>query len=55
MSGGVASLESANLGDLALHNDKIGVVDIELHGLKDILNLLLARFVSVEKIFRNIG
>ena len=45
----------AHLRDTALHNQKIGVIDIELHTLKQELNLLLGRFVSIQDVFRYVG
>jgi hypothetical protein len=41
--------------DTALHNQKVGIVDVELNTLKQELDLLLCRFVSVQDIFRYIG
>lgn len=40
-----------HLGDTALHDHKVRVVDIELDGLKEGLNGLLRGFMSIEKIF----
>jgi len=46
---------TAYLRDTALHNQKVGIVDIELHTLKQELNLLLCRFVTIQDIFRYVG
>lgn len=45
----------AHLRDTALHNQKIGVVDIKLHTLKQELDLLLGRFVSIQDVLRYVG
>jgi hypothetical protein len=34
-----------------LHNKKIGIVDVELYGLEEVLNCLLLRSVPIDEIF----
>ena len=42
------------LGNTALHDYKIGIIDIELDGLKECLDSLLWGLVSIQKIFGDI-
>lgn len=46
---------TAYLCDTALHNQKVGIVDVELYTLKQELDLLLCRFVSIQDVFRYVG
>jgi hypothetical protein len=46
---------TAYLRDTALHNQKVGIVDVELYTLKQELDLLLRRFVSIQDVFRYVG
>ena len=39
-----------NFGDSTLHDDEVGIVDIELNSLKEKLDCLLGRLVPIEKI-----
>lgn len=32
------SLQAAHLGDHALHDEEVGVVDVELHGVEQVLH-----------------
>lgn len=44
----------ACFGDPTLHNDEIGIVNIQLNGLEEILDVLLGMFVTIDEIFRDI-
>jgi hypothetical protein len=44
-----------DLGYTALHNQEVGIVDIQLDTLKEILNRLLSRLVPVQKVFGYVG
>lgn len=48
-------LHIEHFGDLALHDEEIRVVDVELHGLKKILDRLQCRLVSVEEVLGNVS
>ena len=41
----------ADLGYTTLHNQEVGIVDVQLDTLKKILDSLLSRFVSVQQVF----
>lgn len=43
-------LHVEHLGDLALHDEEVGVVDVELHGLEKVLDLLLGGFVTADEV-----
>jgi hypothetical protein len=45
---------ATHLGDFPLHDNEIGIIDIELDGLKQILNGLLGNFVPIEKILGHV-
>ena len=34
-----------------MHNDEIGIIDIELHGLEDVLNGGLSRSMTADEVF----
>lgn len=48
-------LHVEHLGDLALHDEEVGVVDVQLHRLEEVLNRLKRRLVTVEQIFGHIA
>lgn len=48
-------LHVEHLGDLALHDEEVGVVDVELHGLEEVLDILEGRLVAIEKILGHIA
>jgi hypothetical protein len=52
--GAVKWEQVAHLGDAALHNQKVGVVDIELDALEKSLDIMLLGLVSIQEVFRNI-
>jgi len=43
-------LHIQNLGDAALHDEEVRVVDIELHGVEKVLNLPSLRGVAVDEV-----
>lgn len=38
-----------------MHDEEIGVVDVELNGLEEVLESLESGFMPVEKVFRDIA
>lgn len=46
----LGGLHIEDLGDFALHNEEVGVVDVELHGLKHVLNGLERGLVAVDEV-----
>jgi hypothetical protein len=34
-----------------LHDQKIGIIDVELHGLEEVLDRLLLRAMSIDEVF----
>ena len=48
-------VSSAHLGDTTLHDEEIGVVDVELHTLEQRLDSLLCHFVAIEEVLGYIG
>ena len=44
-----------HLRDTALHDEEIGVVDVQLHALEERLNGLLRRLMPVEEVLGDIG
>jgi hypothetical protein len=45
---------TAYLRDTALHDYKVGIVDVELDRLKECLNILLEGLVTIQKILGDI-
>ena len=43
-----------NLRDPTLHNQEVGVVDVELYALEQGLDGMLLRLVAIEEIFRDV-
>jgi hypothetical protein len=43
-----------HFGDTALHDQKIGVIDVELHTLKYGLDDVLLSLVAIQEVFRDI-
>ena len=48
------SASKTYLRDPALHNEKVGIVDVQLNALEKCLNVLLRRLVTVQEIFRDV-
>jgi hypothetical protein len=46
--------EIRDLGDATLHNEKVGVVDIELDALEESLHSLLLSFMAIKDVFRHV-
>jgi len=44
-----------HLGNAALHDEEVGIVDIELDALEEVLNTLLGRLVAVEEVLGYVG
>jgi hypothetical protein len=45
----------SNFGDTTLHDQEIRVIDVELDTLEDGLNDILLGFVTIQKVFGDIG
>lgn len=43
-----------NFSDAALHNDKVGIIDVELNGLEEAKHSLLLDFMPVEDVFGDV-